>query len=1033
MSVAGLHYADFRAADVLALAQDDRFGSYADWQQMLNLDIRTLSFLAMLSSLLLALGLQVVSRVIKRDPSLRLWAMGASAIGIGFVLLALRGQIPDLFSIVMANTLLVAGSAWQYLGNRNFQGGKDEFPWYWWLTAGTAVLFLNFTYLTPSLSARIVVISAVLAAVWFASALVMLRPSNGPDRLVRQLVAGAYLVTAAFQGIRAVFNLFAGPTDQNFMAASDIQALSFVLVISLNLILAIGLPLLVLGRTHRLLIAGEQRYHTLIDGSPVPIGVHDGGKLLYVNPATIRMMGAHSAQDLLGKPILDLVHPDFRHAVMARAKAALVTGATMPLAEEKFLKLDGSTIDVEVQTASILYDGESAVQVVMNDITERKAAEQALRESNQLFHSLIQAAPFGIVVNAADGGVEYINPTFTRMLGYSIEDIPDIATWWPKAYPDPDYRQRVMAAWQLAVVNTAGPGHDDTSFVVRHKDGRNRDIRFIVIPLNEHRTLVTAQDVTERKEADQQIRKLFLAVEQSPESILVTNIDAEIEYANAAFLRTSGYRCEDVIGKNPRILQSGKTPASTYAALWDSLAKGQTWKGELYNCRKDGSEYVESASIAPLRQADGSISHFVAVKEDITETKRLGIELNQHRQHLEVMVEQRTSELVAARELAEAANIAKSAFLSNMSHEIRTPMNGIIGMANILRREGVTSKQAQRLDTIDASAQHLLSVINDVLDISKIEAGKLTLEEAPLVVSSLMANVSSILSERVKDKDIHLLIETEHLPHSLVGDATRLQQALLNYATNAVKFTEHGTVTLRALKQQESDDSVTVRFEVVDTGIGIEPEAMSRLFSAFEQADNSMNRKYGGTGLGLVITRRLAELMGGTAGADSTAGVGSTFWFTVKLAKRGEAAAALADTAIDSEAEIRRCYGGHRILVVDDEPINREVALIQLEAVDLVVDMAADGAEAVAMAQKNRYAAILMDMQMPKLNGVEATKEIRHLPGYLDTPIIAMTANAFAEDRAQCAAAGMSDFLIKPFNPDQLFAILLRALGPQQA
>jgi PAS domain S-box-containing protein len=869
---------------------------------MLNLDIRTLSFLAMLSSLLLALGLQVVSRVIKSDPSLRLWAMGATAIGIGFVLLALRGQIPDLFSIVMANTLLVAGSAWQYLGNRGFQGRKDEFPWYWWLAAGTAVLFLNFTYLTPSLSARIAVISAVLAAVWFASAFVMLRPGSGPDSLVRRLVAGAYLVTAAFQGIRAVFNVLAGPTDQNFMAASEIQALSFVLVISLNLVLAIGLPLLVLGRTHRLLIAGEQRYHTLIDGSPVPMGVHDGGKLLYVNPATIRMMGAHSAQDLLGKPILDLVHPDFRQAVMARAKAALVTGATMPLAEEKFLKLDGSTIDVEVQTASIFYDGEPAVQVVMNDITERKAV-------------------------------------------------------------------------------------------------------------------------------DQQIRKLFLAVEQSPESILITNIDAEIEYANAAFLRTSGYRREDVIGKNPRILQSGKTPASTYAALWDSLAKGKTWKGELYNCRKDGSEYVESASIAPLRQADGSISHFVAVKEDITETKRLGLELNQHRQHLEVMVEQRTSELVAARELAETASIAKSSFLANMSHEIRTPMNGIIGMANILRREGVTSKQAKRLDTIDASAQHLLSVINDVLDISKIEAGKFTLEEAPLVVSSLMANVSSILSERVKDKDIHLLIETEHLPHSLVGDATRLQQALLNYATNAVKFTEQGTVTLRALKQQETDDSVMVRFEVIDTGIGIEPEAMSRLFGAFEQADNSMNRKYGGTGLGLAITQRLAELMGGTAGADSTAGVGSTFWFTVKLAKRGEAAAATADTAIDSEAEIRRRYPGHRILVVDDEPINREVALIQLEAVGLVVDMAADGAEAVAMAQKNRYAAILMDMQMPKLNGVEATKEIRHLPGYLDTPIIAMTANAFAEDRALCAAAGMSDFLIKPFNPDELFAVLLRSLS----
>jgi CheY-like chemotaxis protein len=264
-----------------------------------------------------------------------------------------------------------------------------------------------------------------------------------------------------------------------------------------------------------------------------------------------------------------------------------------------------------------------------------------------------------------------------------------------------------------------------------------------------------------------------------------------------------------------------------------------------------------------------------------------------------------------------------------------------------------------------------------------------------------------------------------------VGDPTRLQQALLNYATNAIKFTDKGTVELRILKQEETADYVLVRFEVKDTGIGIPPEALPRLFSAFEQADNSMTRKYGGTGLGLAITRPLAELMGGDAGADSTPGVGSTFWFTAALKRQERRETDRLEPAanVDAEMCVRQRYAGRRILVVDDEPINREIAKIQLEAAGLTVDTAEDGAEAIALTQETDYAAIFMDMQMPKINGIEATQRIRELPGYRDVPIIAMTANAFAEDKARCFEAGMNDFLIKTFSPDELFAMLLRSLS----
>ena len=405
--------------------------------------------------------------------------------------------------------------------------------------------------------------------------------------------------------------------------------------------------------------------------------------------------------------------------------------------------------------------------------------------------------------------------------------------------------------------------------------------------------------------------------------------------------------------------------------------------------------------------------------------------LLQQNEQLEARVVERTEALSAATERAETANMAKSAFLANMSHEIRTPMNGIVGISNILRREGVTPKQAQRLDTIDTSAQHLLAVINDILDLSKIEAGKFILDEAPVDIVKLLANIVDILTERAHIKGIELRIETANQQHLLLGDPIRLQQGLLNFATNALKFTDQGSVTLRTNVQQETTESVLVRFEVVDTGIGISSEVIPRLFSAFEQADNSTTRKYGGTGLGLAITRHLAELMGGEAGVDSTPGAGSTFWFTVWLKKGGETFVSQVNGTVDAEAELRRLYHGQRILVVDDEPINRMIAQMQLEMVDLVIDMAENGAEAVALAQKNKYLVILMDMQMPVLSGLEATQQIRQLPDGKESVIIAMTANAFTEDRVRCFEAGMNDFLSKPIVPEEFFAHLLRAFNQQ--
>ena len=327
------------------------------------------------------------------------------------------------------------------------------------------------------------------------------------------------------------------------------------------------------------------------------------------------------------------------------------------------------------------------------------------------------------------------------------------------------------------------------------------------------------------------------------------------------------------------------------------------------------------------------------------------------------------------------------------------------------------------------ASAHLLSTINAVLELSKIEAGKFALEEQQFDVGELLADTMAIFRDRATEKGLSLVLEAGFPVFSLLGDATRLSQALVNYVGNAIKFTDSGQISLRVRCLAEDDDAVLMRFEVADSGIGIPQEAIGRLFSAFEQADNSTTRRYGGTGLGLAITQKLAQMMGGDVGVESREGVGSTFWFSARLKKAdhclGKAPGRTAETA---EAVLMREHAGRRILLVDDEPINQEVARIILEDAGLQVELAANGREAADMIERAAYDLVLMDMQMPVMDGLEATQHIRGMPNRTTLPILAMTANAFAEDRARCLAAGMNDFIAKPISPNQLYSLVLRWL-----
>ncbi|KAA6186221.1 PAS domain S-box protein [Thiohalocapsa marina] len=1077
-----------------------------------------------------------------------------------------------------------------------------------------------------------------------------------------------------------------------------------------------------------------------------------------------------------------------------------------------------------------------------------------LGERQALNQAIIDAAPIAIELVEADS-LRFIecNPASYRTLGFSRTEMLDLSV--------ADI-QDALSAEQLAditrEIRQRGEAQFDTRH--RHRDGSVLNVRvrarMVRLGGRDH-ILGIWRDVTAETRANAQIRLLSMAVEQNPSMVVVTDLDGNIIFVNDAFERSTGYSRDEALGRNPRILKSGKTPPEVYQDLWRTITAGETWHGEFINHTKDGRECIESATIMALRDDRGRICNYVAVKQDITEQKRLTAELDAHRQRLEQLVEERTAELrqakewsdavsrdfwrvldtvpeivvlsdrqqrlkavsrsfihacgkqhwqefrhkpltevlpaalarelqareqallasgtdmlrherevelpngthrllafthlllrdadgaisgflmqardrtasahaaatlarreeelrlllestsdglfgadqdgritfinaaavrllgydrpeqlidqlshqlthhshadgsaypvedcpihrsilrqeaiqrddevfwrrdgtafpVAyasaplrredgsigavvsfqdistrkraeaqlqrAKEAAEAANRAKSEFLANMSHEIRTPMNAIIGLTHLLQREVTEPAHRDRLVKVSDAAHHLLTIINDILDLSKIEAGKLQLEPTDFEVERIVDNVCNLVRDKAVAKGLELVVDIRALPPALHGDGLRLGQILLNFAGNAVKFTEQGSIRLYASTTAETANGLVARFEVIDTGIGLTVEQRQRLFQAFEQADASTTRKYGGTGLGLAISRRLTQLMGGRIGVDSKPGQGSTFWvelpfgrarstptlptsradldglrvlvvddlpearesmagllrpwgMVVDTAAGGVAALdlirqrdangmaydlllvdwqmpdldglelgrhlasmplaqpparllvsahqnslsaqALADAGYarlllkpltsthlfeavqgaiaaqhgedagplpgEAEQQLRR-RGRTRILLVEDNAVNQEVALALLEAVGIEVDIADDGQIAVDKVRHQgpnqrpsqgsdqsgdqtatpHYDLILMDIQMPIMDGLTATRLIRKLPEHQNTAIVAMTANAFDEDRQACLEAGMNDHVMKPVDPETLYRALVRWL-PQPA
>jgi PAS domain S-box-containing protein len=514
-----------------------------------------------------------------------------------------------------------------------------------------------------------------------------------------------------------------------------------------------------------------------------------------------------------------------------------------------------------------------------------------------------------------------------------------------------------------------------------------------------------------------------LFIESKSIMLMINPSNGEIIEANPAALRFFGHDHGRICRMNlsDLVLRARDETRSVVQILLANSQAPCLLRSRLANGQ---IRQVEIAA-GPFRYRNLTIVY--AIINDVSERETTAAELARHRAGLEALVSERTAALTVAKAAAEAANQAKSTFLANMSHELRTPMNAIMGMTHLALRRATDERQIDQLERANQASQHLLAVINDILDISKIEAEHLDLERVDFNLAMVLADLRNLTGERAADKGLALItdISADQAAMPLIGDPMRMRQILVNLVGNALKFTTQGTITVRARVENETTDQVRFHFEVQDTGIGIAEDVQKRLFKAFEQADNSMTRRYGGTGLGLAICKRLVEMMGGQIGVSSQAGVGSTFWFNVRFAKASPVVVAKPVIAtISAEDHLKERHAGKRILLAEDEPTNQVVTCALIELVGLSVDIAEDGVKALAMVSQNHYDLILMDMEMPNMDGLDATRAIRRAPGHDDLAIIAMTANAFADDKARCLRAGMDDFITKPVDPETLFATI---------
>lgn len=734
----------------------------------------------------------------------------------------------------------------------------------------------------------------------------------------------------------------------------------------------------------------EERLQHILEFSPQGILVLDEqGIIHYANPM------AHA---LLHKPVL-----------VGMLFGIPVEGGSHCEMEVEVVPPDMGIV-LELRVIQTNWQDKHSYIVSMSNITERKQSEQALQESESRYRLLAESMSDVVWTTDKEGRFTYVSPSVYHLRGYTPEEVlqqtmADSLT--PESFQI--VRQQIESFFRGGThhknyAELEQPCKDGTTVWTEAAANAIRDEDGNVIGW-----MGVSRNITARRQAEEKIRKLSRAIEQSPAVVVITDTDGTIEYVNAQFTLVTGYTVEEAIGLNPRILKSGLLDQHIYTELWDTILSGNEWRGEFYNMKKNGELFWESASISPILDDYGNITHFVAVKEDITERKRI------------------EAELLAAREKAEAANQAKSIFLANMSHELRSPLNAIIGFAQVMQRNAdVSAEYRENLAIIMRSGEHLLGLINDVLDMSKIEAGRVVLNESAFDVRQVVEDMEGMFRLRAQEKGLRLVCTcADDVPRVVCADEQKVRQVLVNLLSNAIKFTSEGSVVL----QVSGDDMHRLYIIVQDTGHGIASDELENVFEAFVQTQTG-RKSQEGTGLGLAISRRLVQLMGGDMMVQSEVGHGTTFTFDI-----GVAVVDANDSDSLLQLERGRVIGlapgqpTYRVLVVDDLYENRQLLVTLLANVGFLVREAYDGQDALEVWEAWHPHFIWMDIRMPLMNGYEATQLIKSTKLGQNTIIIGVSAGVFEEERESVLAAGCTDFITKPFREETIFDMMHKHLG----